>query len=338
MTGKLLVVALLLASTGAATSTALAQSTALQTVRVAAGGRAQVAFLPLTAAEQLGYFKQEGLIIEISDFQSGSKSVEALIAGNVDVLTGAYEHTLLMQYRGQRIQCLLLMNTSYGAVIALNKENAAKYKSPQDLRGLKMGVSAPGSAMALALEIFLRKAGMTLDDVSAIGVGQAAAAIAAVKAGRIDGISNPDPVITKLITDGDVVPILDTRTPEGQKRLYGGPIAAGAMSTTPAFIAKRPEIVQAYVRAVVRALQWLQKASDEEIMAIVPNDYIGPDRDLYRKALVANRGNFSQDGRVTPELARNTLAMLRIGPLSDAKNLNIDDTYVGQFVERALKP
>src|SRR5262249_10386775 len=123
---------------------------------------------------------------------------------------------------------------------------------------------------------------------------------------------------------------------DGQKQLYGGPIAAGAMSARPEFITKRPQVAQAYVRAVVRALQWLQKASNDEIMAIVPPDYIGPDRELYKQALIANRGNFTPDGRVTPELARNTLEMLKIGPLADAKNLNIEDTYAGQFVEQAL--
>ena len=201
-----------------------------ETVRIAAGGRAQVNFIPLTLADRLGYFKAEGLNVEVFDYQAGSRSVEALVAGNVDLVTGAYEHTLLMQHRGVHIQALVLLARTYGLVIALSKEQAAKYRSPQDLKGLRIGVSAPGSTTALVLEVFLRKAGMTLDDVSVIAVGQSAAAVAAMKYGKIDGIVNPDPVITKLVNDGDAVAILDSRTEQGARDLHGGYLASSADS------------------------------------------------------------------------------------------------------------
>src|SRR6478672_11499333 len=64
------------------------------TVRVAVGGQTQFIYLPLTLADQLGYFKDEGLSVEISDLRGGSEALAALLGGSVDMVTGFYEHTI----------------------------------------------------------------------------------------------------------------------------------------------------------------------------------------------------------------------------------------------------
>src|SRR5437667_2719425 len=66
-------------------------------VHVAVGGKASLYYLPLTIAEQLGYFKEEGLNLTISDFAGGSQALRAVVGGSADVVSGAYEHTLNMQ-------------------------------------------------------------------------------------------------------------------------------------------------------------------------------------------------------------------------------------------------
>ena len=70
-------------------------------VALAVGGKAALYYLPLTIAERNGYFKAEGLDVEISDFAGGAKALQALIGGSADVVSGAYEHTINMQQRGQ---------------------------------------------------------------------------------------------------------------------------------------------------------------------------------------------------------------------------------------------
>src|ERR1700756_5640668 len=78
-------------------------------VTIAVGGKNGLYYLPLTIAERLGYFKDEGLDVEISDFAGGAKSLEALVGGSVDVVAGAYEHTINMQVKGQHIRAFALM-------------------------------------------------------------------------------------------------------------------------------------------------------------------------------------------------------------------------------------
>src|SRR5713226_9623596 len=49
----------------------------------------------------LGYFKEQGLDVTINDFRGGAQSLQALAGGSVDVVTGAYEHTIRMWAKDQ---------------------------------------------------------------------------------------------------------------------------------------------------------------------------------------------------------------------------------------------
>src|SRR3954465_11602851 len=70
---------------------------------IAVGGKNLLYYLPLTIAESLGYFKAEGLDVTIAEFAGGSKALEAVVGGSADVVSGAFEHTLIMQPKGIRL-------------------------------------------------------------------------------------------------------------------------------------------------------------------------------------------------------------------------------------------
>ena len=92
-------------------------------------------------------------------------------------------------------------------------------------------MTSPGSSSALALNLLMSKVGLGADKLAIIGVGAGTQAVATMKAGRLDGEANFDPVITRLTLDGDLVPVVDTRTKAGLDYLYGGPFAGSAIST-----------------------------------------------------------------------------------------------------------
>ena len=85
----------------AAPSLVLAQKLEKAAVHIAVGGKVGTYYQALTIAEQLGFFKDEGLDIKISDFAGGSKSLQAVVGGSADVVSGAYEHTINLQSKGQ---------------------------------------------------------------------------------------------------------------------------------------------------------------------------------------------------------------------------------------------
>src|SRR3954464_7802455 len=173
-------------------------------ITLGVGGKPLLYYLPLTIAEQKGFFKEEGLNVSINDFGGGAKSLQSLIGGSVDVVTGAYEHTIRMQQKGQDIQAVVELGRFPGIVLAVRKDMADKVKSPADFKGLKIGVTAPGSSTALTAQYALVKNGLSATDAALIGIGSGASAVAAVKQGQVEVISHLDPVISKLETDGDI--------------------------------------------------------------------------------------------------------------------------------------
>src|ERR687894_376960 len=96
----------------------------------------------LTGAERRNFFKEEGLEVEINDFGGGARSLQALVGGSVDIVTGAYEHTIRMQAKGQDIRALVELGRFPAIVIAARKDKAGQIKSAADFRGAKIGVTA----------------------------------------------------------------------------------------------------------------------------------------------------------------------------------------------------
>ncbi len=314
-----------------------AQTLEKPNVTLAVGGKTLVAYLPLTIAERLGLFEKEGLRVEIHDFAGGSRALQSLVGGSADFVCGAYEHTILMRAKSVGIKALALQNNSLGTVIGLSKDKAKSYRSPKDLAGFKLGVTSPGSASSIAIALILAKENLTVDKVSIVGVGTGASAVAAMKSGQIDGLSNFDPAILILERDGLLVPIVDTRTRKGLDELYGGPMAGSSFYTNDDFIKKNPRTTQAFVNAVVKALHWIDKASVEDIVAAVPAEYhVGGDRTIYAKMIELNRGAFSKDGRVELAWAENTYRALSAHE-EVLKNVKVDlgGTFDNTFADRA---
>ena len=100
---------------------ALAQALEKPSLTLAVGGKNLLYYLPLTVAEQLGYFKAEGLDLKIVDFAGGSQALRALIGGSADVVNGAFEHTINMQAKGQRLRAVVLMGRAPQIVLGVNQ-------------------------------------------------------------------------------------------------------------------------------------------------------------------------------------------------------------------------
>jgi len=319
------------------TASAFAQGALEKTkVHIAVGGKAAFYYLPLTIAEQLGYFKAEGLDVQISDFAGGSQSLRAVVGGSADVVSGAYEHTINMQAKNQMLQCFALMGRAPQISVGIATSKAGAYKSAKDLKGLKIGVSAPGSSTNMLVNQMLAKVGLKPSDVSIVGVGTGAGAIAAVKSGQIDAISNTDPVMTKLEQDGAVKIIADTRTLKGTEEVFGGPMPAACLYAPIAFVRNNPHTVQALTNAIVRADKWVQRASPQDILKTVPETYLLGDKALYLFAYSKVKEALSPDGYIADAGPRTTLKVLPgINPEVKPNQIKLELTYTNEFVKKA---
>ena len=303
---------------------------------VAVGGKNLFYYLPLTIAEQLGYFKDEGLQVEIPDFAGGSKALQALAGGSADVVSGAYEHTINMQAKNQAIEAFVLQGRAPQIVLAVSTKTMPDFKTIADLKGKKIGVTAPGSSTAMMVSYVLAKAGLKPTDVSFVGVGASAGALTAIKSGQIDAIANLDPVITMLQRDKLIKVVADTRTLKDTQAVYGGPMPAAVLYTHSRFVQENPNTTQALANAMVHALRWLQKAGPAEIVMTVPESYLLGDRALYLAAWENVRQAMSPDG-VMPEAGPATaLRMLEsFEPSLKGKKIDLAKTYTNAFARKA---
>jgi sulfonate transport system substrate-binding protein len=147
----------------------------LAKVRLAVGGKPALFYLPLSVTERLGYFREQGLEVEISDFPGGARSLQALIGGSADVVTGSFDHTIQMQAKNQPIVATIQLGRFPGYVLAVLAAKAQRYREPKDLKGMKIGITAPGSGTHMMVQHFMVKNGLRADEASFIGVGASAA-------------------------------------------------------------------------------------------------------------------------------------------------------------------
>ncbi len=300
------------------------------------GGKPLLYYLPLTIAERKGFFKAQGLDVEINDFGGGAKSLQALVGGSVDVVTGAYEHTIRMQAKGQDIRAVIELGRFPGIVIAVRKELAGKVKSVADFKGLKVGVTAPGSSTHLMALFAMSKVGLKATDASFIGIGGGASAVAAVKNGQVDALSHLDPVVSKLDADGEIKLLLDTRSEAGTKALFGGTNPAAVLYLRKEFADRNPVTTQRLVNALYAALQWLARATPAEVADTVPPEYLLGDRKLYEAAVKASLPSYSRSGVLGRGGMESILATLKqLDPAFKNATVDLSATFIDTFVKQA---
>jgi NitT/TauT family transport system substrate-binding protein len=319
------------------TAAALAQAPEKKKITIGVGGKSLFYYLPLSVAERKGYFKDEGLEVEIPDFAGGAKALQALVGGSVDMVSGAYEHTINMVAKKQPVKAVVLQAKFSSIVLLMSKERAAKYRSPKDLKGLKIGVTAPGSSTNIFVNNLLAKDGLKPSDVSIVGVGTGSGAFAALDKGEIDALSNLDPVITQLESTGKFVAVADSRTEKGMKEIYGGDYHASVIYATEEFIRKNPNTVQAVVNAMVRADRWIAKASPQEIVDLMPAEYKAGNPSLYKEGLLKNMIGYSDDGQMSMKAAENVYKVLRQFEPSvmAAGKIDLGQTFDNSFARKA---
>lgn len=323
-----------LAATGHAWSQA-APKVEKPRLTIAVGGKNLLYYLPLTIAETQGYFKDEGLEVTIVDFAGGSLALRAVVGGSADVVSGAFEHTLIMQPKGQALRAFVLQGRAPQIVLGINTRTMPAYKSIADLRGKKIGVTAPGSSTQVLANFILAQGGVKPGEVSIIGVGAGNGAVAAMKAGQVDAMSNLDPVVTMLQRSGDFKIISDTRVVAEADKVFGGPMPAACMYAPQSFIDKYPATVQAIANAIVRADRWIQSAGPSEIVKAVPENYLLGDRAVYIDAFTAAKGALSPDGMI-PEAGAAT-ALRALSTVDDSLKgwkFDLPAVYTNDFVKR----
>ena len=302
------------------------------------GGKSVLYYLPLTVAERLGYFRDEGLTVEIADLAGGAKVLQALLGGSTDVGVSSYDTTIRMQAKGQDIRAVIELGRFPGIALAVKKDRAADLGSFADLTKLKVGVSGPGSLTHIVVQYLVAKAGGDPKRVVAIGVGTGASAVAAIEQGELDAMCNAEPIISKLEAHGAVTVVADLRTEAGTRAIFGTPNPAAAVYLKQDFITANPQTVQALVNAFYRSLRWLAQATPKAVVDLVPASYHLGDRALYTRAVAASLESYSRTGLVPMEGREAARKLLSLSdPQIAAAKIDLAATFEDRFVREAQR-
>src|SRR4051794_4685050 len=284
------------------------------------------------------YFEQEGLTVDSTAFASGTAALQNLIGGNADVVEGSFEHTLRMQTKGQHLMCIAVFGRYPANVLLVRKSQADKIRTIADLKGRKIGISAPGASTHNFVAGLMERAGVNYKEASYVSVGTGLSAVAAMRSGgELDAIVNLDPAINAMVDNGDAVVLADSRTEEGTFAAFGGPYLADCLYAKIDFVKANPNTAQAIANAIVHAMQWLHTASIDDIIKSLPPEYYQADEKLYRKSLEKNLSAFQWDGIVSGDAVRNVWKSISIlePELKHAK-VDFEKTYDNAIVEKAL--
>ena len=295
--------------------TACSRPTAVQSgpkVVMAVGGQAQLVYLPVTLAAQLGYYHDEGLEVELQDFAGGSKALEALLGGSVDVVSGFFDHTVQMAAEGKPLRSFAAMLRYPGLALIVSPSAGKKIESVRDLAGLNVGVSAPGSSTHMLLNHLLVKQGLQPSSVSAIGIGMAAGAVAAMETGKVDAAVMAEPAISQLrARKGELRILAHTQSLTGVREVYGvSSYPAAVLYSHTDWVEKNQILAARLAKAIRRTLAWIQAHSAADIAAKMPEAMRGGDPALYTQAIANSKDMFSPDGILDDEAAQAVVGVL----------------------------
>jgi NitT/TauT family transport system substrate-binding protein len=283
----------------------------------------------------LGYFDAEGLNVSITDTAAGSKSLESLLGGSTDVVTGFYDHTIQMAAEGRSIKAFVLIARYPGAVVVVSPGARNRMRRIEDLRGATVGVTAPGSSSHFFLNYLLTTHGIALGDVSVVGIGGGASRFSAIEHSKVDAGVLFEPGITRLMHRApDATVLADTRTAEGVRAIYGAQsYPASVLYTTGAWLSANPDAARRLAHAIVRALHWIQEHSAEEVASRMPTDFRGDDPAVYVEALRNSMQIFSPDGMMDASGAEAVRRVLAVSS-EKVRNASIDmsATFTNEFV------
>ncbi|MDN3358088.1 ABC transporter substrate-binding protein [Actinomadura sp. DC4] len=310
------------------------------TVKIMVGGIDKVIYLPAKLTEQLGYFKAEGVTVQLLTEPAGAQAENVLISGDVNGVVGFYDHTIDLQTKDKCIESVVQLADVPGEAEVVSAAKAGRITSPAGFKGRKLGVTSPGSSTDFLTQYLATKNGVKTSEYTTVKAGAGQTFIAALNNGGIDAGMTTDPTIAQLTDTGKGKVLLDMRTEAGARAALGGLYPSSSLYMNCDYVRSHAQVVQKLANALVRTLAWIKAHKPAEIAAKMPADYAGGSPTLYEKAVADSIGMFNGDGLMPADGANNVLNVLaQFSPNVKGKKDSIDlsKTYTTEFASKAPK-
>ena len=305
-----------------------------QRVTLALAARQSLYHLPLTLADQLGFFRQAGLSVEWLAHESGAKALASVLQGQADVLAGAFDHLFGLHHKGLNYQAFVQMGRT--PQVSLGVASRLELRSVMALKGARLGITSLNSSTHWMACQWLLQNGLLPEDVVFVEVGSSAAVVESLRSGAIDALCNPDPVMHWLEQKNEIRVMGETRSLMATRKVMGGPVPGSCLLARADFLQRQPDVAQALSDAVVHALKWLQTAGLTDILKTVPAQHWLGDRAIYLGAFEKLRESYALDGLIAGDAVLNAWrAHARLpGRLSSAR-LSVGQTFTNTFAMKS---
>ena len=295
-----------------------------------------LAHLPWQVALGQKYFEEQGLEPKGYNFESGAKSIAALIGGSADFAANALEHAIKAKVQGKDLVYVFSSTRLPGFGLAVASTQKGEIKSVADLKGKLVGVSGIGAASHVLLDFILKKNGVDPKEVKVIAVGLSTFP-PALEGGKIVAGMAGEPFFSRMVAKGTAFSLGNLSSLKETQAILGGEYVFSGAITRPDVIQKRPQIVQKVVTALVKASHFIETKTPEEIASAVPAELVS-ERGQYIEALRASREIYAPQGMVSP-IGVDTLmkSLDSFGVFKEGQKVDVATTYDMKFVKQAVK-
>jgi NitT/TauT family transport system substrate-binding protein len=191
----------------------------------------------LYLAQEMGYFRAEGVDVRIVEFASLSDGRRALERGQVDGLGTTLVELVQAHAHGKRsLQAVWVIDTSEGADVIVSQ---LQFPSMAALRGRKIGVELGSLGVFIAARA-LQSAGLALEDVSLVSTDQLTGA-ESFERGELDALVSYPPTSIRLVKDARAQVVFDSRMIPGE--------------VVDVLVVDREKLSEPDIRAVLRGLE-----------------------------------------------------------------------------------
>jgi NitT/TauT family transport system substrate-binding protein len=302
------------------------------------GGINKIIYLPAKLTEALGYFKDEGLNVELQSQPAGVDAENQLIAGAVQGVVGFYDHTIDLQSKGKEIEAIAVFCKVPGEVEMVSAKSAATFKTMADAKGKTLGVTGLGSSTDFLTRYLAERQGVASKDYSLLPVGAGNTFIAAIKQDRVQAGMTTEPTVSQLLKTGDAKVLVDLRTEPATIAALGGLYPAASFYVQNSWAEANKVQAGKLAHAFARTMAYIQTHSADQIAELVPRDYYGSDKGLYVQALKASLPMFTPDAKMPaggPETVLKVLATYK--PLVKSKNIDLAKTYSNAYLAMSAR-
>ncbi|MBI5604224.1 MAG: ABC transporter substrate-binding protein [Deltaproteobacteria bacterium] len=229
--------------------------------KIVTGSALTIHTSPVWIAESKGYFREEGLQVEIKTFESGRTALRTMLnAGGLDLVTAARGPVVFNSFTRNDYAVIGCIDYSDNDHQVLARRDRG-IKAPADLKGKTIGITA-GSSSHFLLGLFLPYYQLQMTDVKLIDMEPARLA-QGLKDGRIDVTITWDPFSNEARKAlGDKALLLPS------KGLYRMDFFLIARKD---FIKKRPETLKRFLRAIEKSETFMLNNREVFMIFIVQN-------------------------------------------------------------------